>query len=442
MRRKPILWLAVAMTLISVAACGRGNGVGLIPPTATPPVPTAPRPTALPSPTPTPLYLGLVQADEDLPVGHLVFSTALEAEEGVQVWVRSQARDDALPVLEFTRDNLWDCAPVASFCVMGDETGEVYTFQPPDALSPLVPAGEDLQRAFVSPRGRFAGVVSGGFLALLDLQDPARVVHVPQVRAVGDVAWDGEDARLAFVAVDEDVERLFVMRLVPDLIPPALIAENAEVLSPAWAGTQRKMAFIVRGLDHPRGGTQRRDVFVSDLETDEYLNLTETFGPLIDWIPAQPFGAASLRWALDDETLDFVWVPPDERPDVGRVYRWIEGLDPQLVMAARLAPGQGWSAPVRSPDGASEAAVAAIESRGGAGELWVSPAGMESWGALSPSDQDVISFAWSPDGGYLAYVVDGDGIWVVPAAGGEARRVVRAASPIQVRRLQWLGGVP
>jgi Tol biopolymer transport system component len=320
----------------------------------------------------------------------------------------------------------------------------VYTLTPPEALVPLLPAGDDLQRVFLSPSGDFVGAVSGGFLALLDLDDPSGVVNVPDVPAVGDVAWsdvltDTGGVRLAFVVLGEP-QSLYVMRLGAEGVPPALIAQAAGVESPAWAGQARKIAFTVRGLESPRGGAQRRDVFVADFETGEYINITETFGPFMEGEPARPFGGTAPAWGPDGETLDFVWVPPDQRPDRGLLYRLAPESEPDLIMSVLEAKGQGWSGPRWSPDGSTEAAIAPVEERGGDGELWVSPAGAEIWAARSLPDQAVERFAWSPDGAYLAYEVPGDGIWVVPAAGGQPQRVVAVGKPYQVRRLRWLPG--
>ncbi len=434
----PLTFLGILAWLLIACA---GNGPSPIPPTATPPVPTAPRPTALPSPTPTPEYLGLVRPDGPLPIGHLVFSTANSGreEEGVVLWARSAQRDDLQVLLADTSDALWECAAQGSgLCAVGDRTGQVYTIVPPESLVPLLPAGEGLQRVFISPPGNYVGLVSEGFMVLTSLSDPSDVVNVPDIPAVRDVAWSADGTRLAFVVLGER-ESLYVMRLGPEGVPPALIAQEDEVRSPVWAGEQRKLAFVVRGLESARGGSpQRRDVFVADLETDEYVNITEAFGPFVGWRPAQPFGGDGLAWGPDGEALDFVWVPPDERPDRGRLYRWFSGLDPYAVMPVLYAEGQGWSGPQWSPDGVWEAAVAPIEARGGAGELWVSPAGEESWTAISPPAHSVARFVWSPDSQYLAYEVPGDGIWVVPVTGGQPQRVVSVGEPYQVRRLRWV----
>jgi len=437
-----LLLTFLALLAWLLIACG-GNEPSPIPPTATPPVPTAPRPTALPSPTPTPGYLDLVKPDSPLPVGHLVFSIADETGESERVvlWARSAQRDELQILLEGTEPGLWGCATGRRTCIVGDLTGQVYLVTPPEALVPLVPAGEDLQRVFIAPSGNYAGVVSGGFMALLDLMGSADVINIPDIPAVSDVAWSADGTRLAFVVQEEERESLYVMRLGTDPVPPALIAQEIEVSSPVWAGNERKLAFTVRGLESPRGGTpQRRDVFIADLEMDEYLNLTEMFGPLVGWVPAQPFGGTGLRWSPDGDTLDFVWVPPDERPDRGTLYRRVSGLDPYAVMPVLFAEGQGWSGPRWSPDKTMEAAIAPIEARNGAGELWVSPAGEEAWRALSPPAHSVARFAWSPDGQYLAYDVPGDGIWIVPVTGGEPQRVVAVGGSYRLRRLYWLPG--
>ncbi len=437
------LWLLLGVMLGVLAACGRGDKPEPIPPTATPPVPTAPRPTALPSPTPTPPYLGLIRPEGAVPMGHLVFSTTDESQgDGhIELWTLAEGQEELKLVLADTLDPLWDCASGdVTLCVVGDRSGQVYTFVPPEALKPLLPAGEAIQRVFLSPTGGFAGMVSGGFMALLNLNDPADVVNVPDVPAISDVAWSVDGVRLAYVVLGEQ-QSLYVMRLGPDGSPPALVAQEAGVESPAWAGQERKLAFAVRGLETPIGGRpQRRDVFVADFETGEYINLTEMFGPAIGWEPARPFGGTGLRWGPDGETLDFVWVPPDEPADRGRLYRVVSDGDPELVMPVFWVEGQGWSGPVWSPDGQMEAAVAPIEARDGAGELWVSPAGEEAWEARSLSNQSVARFVWSPDGQYLAYEVPGDGIWIVPAAGGEPQRVVVVKKPYQVLRLRWLPG--
>ena len=441
------LYTLLGLIAFILAACGR-NEVRLIPPTATPPVPTAPIPTALPSPTPTPGYLDLVKAEGPVPVGHLIFSTVDErrSDDRVELWARSASRDDVQLLLEGTRDNLWECTiRGASFCAVGDPLGQVYMLRPPEALIPLLPAGEGLQRVFLSPAGEYAGIVSGGIMALLDMNNPAEVVNVPDVPAVGDVAWsdvltDIGGVRLAFVVLGEQNQSLYIMRLGSELVPPTLLAQEDTVESPAWAGSQRRLAFIVRGLDHPRGGTMRRDVFIANLETDEYINVTELFGQSVEGPAPYPFGGAGPAWSPDGDTLDFVWVRADDSPHRGSLFRYVLGGEPDLLMPVLYAEGQGWSGPAWSPDGRLEAAVAPIEARGGQGELWVRSAGREDWTPLSLPDQSVQRFVWSPDGAYLAYEVPGNGIWVVPAAGGKPQRVVAVGKPYQVRRLRWLSG--
>ena len=71
--------------------------------------------------------------------------------------------------------------------------------------------------------------------------------------------------------------------------------------------------------------------------------------------------------------------------------------------------------------------IAWISDRGGHSRVWVAPANGGEPAAISPEGQTAQSLAWSPDGRSIAYLATAETtrLFLVPAAGGEPRRISR-----------------
>ena len=102
----------------------------------------------------------------------------------------------------------------------------------------------------------------------------------------------------------------------------------------------------------------------------------------------------------------------------------INRIPKQVVSVKRLTdmPGAEES-PAISPDGTKVAFVAAV---GDKRQIWVGE-------PITKDDADHLDPRWTPDSKSLIYFARG-AIWEIPAAGGEARRLVDALGPGDLSR--------
>ncbi len=98
----------------------------------------------------------------------------------------------------------------------------------------------------------------------------------------------------------------------------------------------------------------------------------------------------------------------------------------QVVKVRRLTDMAGSEeSPAISPNGKSVAFVAAV---GGRRQIWVLELSGGAPRAITKDDADHDAPRWSADSSSLIYF-SSDTIWEIPAAGGEARRLVDAVAP-------------
>ena len=83
--------------------------------------------------------------------------------------------------------------------------------------------------------------------------------------------------------------------------------------------------------------------------------------------------------------------------------------------------------PAISPDGKSVAFVF-VAASGGKRQIWVQQISSGAQKAITKDDADHYEPRWSADSNSLIYFAS-DAVWEIPAAGGEARRLVDAVAP-------------
>lgn len=85
-----------------------------------------------------------------------------------------------------------------------------------------------------------------------------------------------DSQHLAYITRTETSANLYVYDVDSESEPDQAAAGDWLGLA-AWAPDSKHLAFAQRGLDHPNGGFQRQDLFVSDVNAAEVLNRTEYF---------------------------------------------------------------------------------------------------------------------------------------------------------------------
>lgn len=156
-------------------------------------------------------------------------------------------------------------------------------------------------------------------------------------------------------------------------------------------------------------------------------------------------GPAWFPWALHFsnpqpvlEAGDDTWQPSVARRSGGIAYSrrywtssiWRLGLDlPQRTQPLRrlVASTRAERDPAYSPDGSR---IAFVSERSGNTEIWISDAeGHNEVQLTSFRNSKVDAPAWSPDGRLIAASVAGQGIYILPAGGGDARHVTPESLP-------------
>ncbi len=223
---------------------------------------------------------------------------------------------------------------------------------------------------------------------------------------------------------------------------------RATDLAPRWSPDSTRLAFL---SDRAQPG--QRQLYVIDVSGGEARVLTDLRGRL-DW-PA---------WSPDGREIAFLYVenapePPtagadahveDEKPRYVRAYavdvetRVIRPLTPDGFKIHELA----WS-----PAGDRLAVIATQGDPTPSGwytaQLYVIPARGPEPGQMRQvcsANRQICAVAWSPDGRQLAYltsIISDQPLWqgdvcIVDAAGGEARQITPANTPMSITRLDWI----
>lgn len=104
----------------------------------------------------------------------------------------------------------------------------------------------------------------------------------------------------------------------------------------------------------------------------------------------------------------------------------VNRMPKQVVTVKRLSDMPGpEETPAISPDGKAVAFVAAV---GGKRQIWVQQLSGGTPQVITKDDTDHYAPRWSADSNSLIYFASG-AIWEIPAAGGEARKLVDAFAP-------------
>lgn len=200
--------------------------------------------------------------------------------------------------------------------------------------------------------------------------------------------------------------------------PRALTAGAVRDTAPRVSPDGRRLAFLRAFPDQAGRPTA---VMLAGLDGGE---------PRVLWVPGH--GVSELAWSPDGTRLAIVAAEPAARGIVGPETKG------RVVTARRITRADWRADEVGHRDRRDQVWV--VATRDGARPR-----------RLTHADADVRGIAWAPDGRWIAYAADprpgadtrpGPSIWMVPAAGGEPREVVRlagyAGSPAYSPGGQWL----
>ena len=428
---------ALALTLTLVLLVALLTACQALPFFATPTPTLTPTPTQTPTPAPTatptpPIYLSLVTASALPPTsttGVILFST--QAQTGATLLWQISSRG-LLTVTDRLLDTAWDCSenrPGAPHCAFADQEGQIYTTTLAGSPAPLLIAPSlPVTRLDLAPNGLRLSLVLTDDLDILDLAEPA---------AAGGVSGLGELAELQWAP---DSANLYVLDLAQEPVLRQIAAGDWLGMA-AWAPDSKRLAFAQRGLDHPNGGSQRQDLFVSDAAGAEVLNRTEYFEDRQRPAPDHAFGVRWLTWLADSSTIAFTWTgwPVDpQQVEVSVVAAAKDGGAPTAQLAAAGALLADGTRLAYSPDGTQVAALLAVRGQAVAGERMASGRALASgtWVALTPAEHTPLDLCWTSDSLALVYTTDEGSLYWLDSRGGLPVRLVAVAAPQRITRLQ------
>lgn len=433
------LMIALLLLLALLAACQTLPIFPTPTPTLTPTSTPSPTPTVTPTPTP-PVYLSLVTASALPPTttaGAIVFST--QAQSGDTLLWQLSSRG-LLTITDRLLDATWDCSPRSAGparCAFADQDGQVYTTTldgPAAAL--LIEPSLPVAHLDLAPNGLRLSVALTDDLDILDLTEPAATAAISGVGELAELQWAPDGQRLAVITRTADSANLYVLDLAQ---APVLrqVAAGDWLGMAAWAPDSKRLAFAQRGLDHPNGGLQRQDLFVSDATGAEVLNRTEYFEDRQRPAPDHAFGVRWLTWLADSATLAFTWTgwPVDpQQVEVNVVAAAKDGGAPTAQLAAAGALLADGTRLAYSPDGAQVAAL--LRTADGRRSVWGRPLASDTWVALTPAEHAPLDLCWTSDSLALVYITDEGGLYWLDSRGGLPVRLAAVAAPQRITRLQ------
>ncbi len=436
---------ALALTLTLVLLVALLAACQALPIFATPTPTLTPTPTQTPTPIPTatptpPGYLSLVTASALPPTsttGAIVFST--QAQTGDTLLWQLSSRG-LLTVTDRLLGTAWDCSqnsPNGARCVFADQEGQVYTttlagLPAPLLLSPTLP----LARLALAPDGLSLGLVFTDDLDIINLAEPSLAGGISGLAGLAELQWAPDSQHLAYITRTETSANLYVYDVDSESEPDQAAAGDWLGLA-AWAPDSKHLAFAQRGLDHPNGGFQRQDLFVSNVNAAEVLNRTEYFEDRQRPAPDHAFGVRWLTWLPDSSTIAFTWTgwPVDPREvEVNVVSAVKDGGDPTGQLAAAGALLADGTRLAYSPDGANVAAL--LHTVDGRRFVWGRPLASDAWVTLTPAEHTVLDICWTSDSRGLVYNTDEGGLYWLDSHGGPPVRLVAVAAPQRMTRLQ------
>ncbi len=281
------------------------------------------------------------------------------------------------------------------------------------------------------------------------------------LRTVTDSQISPDASQVAFVVSSVDQKRarrtsIWLARSDGAAAPIELTPGAPNAGSPRWRPDGRALAFVSARPQRDQEGAPAAQVYLLAFEGAEARPITSLADGVVafQWSPdgtrlacvsrTRPAGRTS---GSDTRRYTSIWYKFDGRGylDVRRAHLWVVNVADGG--AVQVTDGD-WddSEPEWSPDGTRLAFVSDRRSNGTDWEgrhadVWVVPAGGGDARRVSDHDEADTNPEWSPDGRSLAFLgslSEGDHpkIYVAAAAGGPSRLVTR--EPLQLAaRLQW-----
>ena len=242
-------------------------------------------------------------------------------------------------------------------------------------------------------------------VSLSETFEPQSTRTVPGVRNVFYVHWtpDGRDLLINyFIDVPHPLFRV-----------PVAGGEPAPL---SWVGAGARGEVAIRGTRM----VFDRAVRDTNLVRLDLRSIGGGGAPAVDRIAQSSFRDVAPQYSPDGTRIAFY----SNRG--GSVQIWTANADgSQPVQLTSMDPLATTASPRWSPDGRD---IAFDSNTGGAYQLYVIPSGGGRPRALTSGTASNFGAAWSADGRwiYFSSVRDGNDIWRVPAAGGDAERVTHA----------------
>lgn len=436
-RRISLLCLTVTLALLLVTLLLLACQVPPIFPTPVPTnTPTA-TPTLTPTPTPTPSYLTLVTASYLPPTttqGALIFSTGGSgAGVGNEQVLWRLATEGFTPLTDALLPGRWDCNDRGiQTCVFADQSGQVYTST---AISPAVPIlispTLPITRVDLSPNGDRLALVLTATLDILDLRTPGLLTTVDGLPDLAELVWAPDSQHLAYVTRTANAAALYSLD-VTGSAGPIQLAEGDWIGAVSWSPDSTHLAFAQRGLDHPNGGDQRQDLFVTDVGGVEVVNRTEYFEDRVRPSPGHAFGARWSAWQPDGRAIAFTWTSwpaPPEQVEANVVSPAADGGLPDPLLADAGVLAADGTRLLWSPDGQQVTAVIARVGEPASRLLWQRPISATTWLPVTPPAHVVDNVCWTGDSRVLVYTTADGGLYWVDANGGVPVQLVQATRP-------------
>lgn len=300
-------------------------------------------------------------------------------------------------------------------------------------IAPVLPAGEEPPRAAAeAPGSRRAGrsrrrlaaaaaalavaAVAAGWWIARDSGGAGALRLTPLTATPGleyDPALSPDGARVAFVRAREDGSGArLVVRLVAEDSEIELARPGPRGGEPAWSPDGSRVAFVRR--EERAGGPGWLVVSVPALGGSERR--------LADLGPRRPYG---LAWSPDGRTLAFGWGEDDDAPYALHLLSLDGGSLRRLTAPPPAISGDG--APAFSPDGRE---IAFLRNRvPSVQDVFVVDAAGGEARRVTPAARKITDVSWAPDGASLLVAVYEAGdhrLARLPLEGGAPRRLAGA----------------
>jgi hypothetical protein len=243
--------------------------------------------------------------------------------------------------------------------------------------------------------------------------------------------WAPDNQHLAFITRTMETAALYSLDVTGDK-GPIQLADGDWIGAVSWAPDSKRLAFAQRGLDHPNGGNQRQDLFVTDVAGVEVINRTEYFEDRERPPPGHAFGARWSAWQPDGQAVAFTWsswpAPPEQVEANAVAPAANGGLPSPLLPEAGVLAADGTHL-LWAPDGSQVAAVLARIGEPASRLLWLRPISETAWLPVTPPEHVVTDVCWTGDSRVLVYTTADNGVYWAEAHGGTPVQLVQATAP-------------